>query len=530
MLMQTGNSRGLPPCHLSKHCLRLLDRLDELHELPQHSVDYLLEHSGDEQLLTQLDLHIPQCPTCTTVLTMARKQRDWQRSSIQMVLVEGEQSVPSTTTRVMSTIQSGARIVTRQAPLSSDHIEQVPGCSSLGNPRFRSKSSFRQGKFWRNIGALLAAAALILMTIGVFSQLPHRYTSLTASSSYRQYTGDWGAVIIGQVGEHGYTSIMNYDPDTGRSVLLVPPKHVVQIDGVSHDGYNVLYHFAEHGHTYFSTLTPFSHADYFYALNDDSVGKALWETDSRHVFIASDRHGILEVDTQTGTTQTILASLNVGHLWFYRNGYLYFDAMKYKVSYDLWRVNVLTGTVQRVTKTFRGRSYLLSPDGTTIFYADKLGGNALGATAIYTINVNAAGAYSHVLLQIDAVPIGFAADNSLELLGRMNGAFQLIKLKPTEPNVDRVVLYDVAPGAAVLCENPALTAVPVCDENAALSPYGHGLVIEARYNDGSTKIWGDNLSTGKRIILQTVHGPVSTPHMQLPGWDRIQVPKPVQTT
>ena len=40
--MQIGNSRGLPPCHLSKHCLRLLDRLDELHELPQHSVDYLL--------------------------------------------------------------------------------------------------------------------------------------------------------------------------------------------------------------------------------------------------------------------------------------------------------------------------------------------------------------------------------------------------------------------------------------------------------------------------------------------------------
>ncbi len=490
--MQTGNSRGLPPCHLSKQCLRLLDRLDELHELPQQSVDYLLEHSGDEQLLTRLDLHIPQCPTCITVLTMARKQRDWQRSSIQMVLVEGEQSVPSTTTRVMSTIQSEARIVTRQAPLSSDHIEQVPGCSSLGNPQFRSKSSFRQGKFWRNIGALLAAAALILMTIGVFSQLPHRYASPTASSPYRQYTGDWGAVIIGQVGEHGYTSIMNYDPDTGRSVLLVPPKHVVQIDGVSHDGYNVLYHFAEHGHTYFSTLTPFSHVGYFYALNDDSVGKALWETDSRHVFIASGRHGIIEVDTQTGTTQTILASLNVGHLWFYRNGYLYFDAMKYKVSYDLWRVNVLTGTVQRVTKTFRGRSYLLR--------------------------------------QIDAVPVGFAADNSLELLGRVNGAFQLIKLKPAEPNVDRVVLYDVAPGATVLCENPALTAAPVCDENAALSPYGHGLVVEARYNDGSTKIWGDNLSTGKRIILQTVHGPVSTPHMQLPGWDRIQVPMPVQTT
>jgi hypothetical protein len=201
--------------------------------------------------------------------------------------------------------------------------------------------------------------------------------------------------------------------------------------------------------------------------------------------------------------------------------------MKYKVSYDLWRVNVLTGTVQRVTKTFRGRSYLLSPDGTTIFYADKMGGNALGATAIYTINVNAGGAFSHLLVQIDAVPVGFAADNALELLGRVNGAFQLIKLKPTEPSVDRVVLYDVAPGANVLCENPALTAAPVCDENAALSPYGHGLVVEALYKDGSTKIWGDNLNTGKHIILQTVHGSVSAAHMQLPGWDRIQVPKPV---
>ena len=527
--MQLSNSCGLPLCHLSKHCLRLLDTLDEPHQLPRHSVNYLLKHSEDEQLLTQLVLHIPQCPTCTTVLTMARKQRDWQRTGIQTVLVEDERSVPSTTARIMSTIQSEARRVTRQVPLSNDHIEQVPGFSHLGNPQSRGKSSFRQGKFWRNIGALLAAAALILVTIGAFSQLPHRYASPPASNSYPQYTGAWGAVIIGLVGEHEYTSIMNYDPDTGKSVLLVPPRHVVQIDGVSHDGYNLLYHFAEHGYTYFSTLIPFSHAGYFYALNDNSVGKALWETDSRHVFIASDRHGILKVDTQTGTAQTILTSLNVGHLWFYRDGYLYFDAMKHKVSYDLWRVNVVTGTVQRVTKTFRGRSYLLSPDGTTIFYADKLGGNALGATAIYAINVNAGGASSHLLLQIDAVPVGFAADNTLELLGRVNGTFQLIKLRPTASGVDRVVLYDVAPGANVLCENPALTAAPVCDENAALSPYGHGLVVEARYNDGSTKIWSDNLSTGKRTILQTAYGSVSTVHMQLPGWDRIQVPKPVQS-
>ena len=69
--MQIGNSRGLPPCHLSKHCLRLLDTFDESHQLPQHSLDYLLEHSEDEQLLTQLDLHIPQCPTCTELFIFA---------------------------------------------------------------------------------------------------------------------------------------------------------------------------------------------------------------------------------------------------------------------------------------------------------------------------------------------------------------------------------------------------------------------------------------------------------------------------
>ncbi len=108
--MQQGNSRSSPPCLLSKCCFRLLDELDEPHQPARNSVNYLLDHDRDEQLLAELRIHIPQCLACTAMLTLARQQREQQRSSIQKVLAESEQSVPTTAARIMDVIRRESHV------------------------------------------------------------------------------------------------------------------------------------------------------------------------------------------------------------------------------------------------------------------------------------------------------------------------------------------------------------------------------------------------------------------------------------
>ncbi len=103
--MQQGNSRSSPPCLLSKYCFRLLDEFDEPHQLARNSVNYLLDHDRDEQFLAELRMHIPQCSACTATLTFACQQRELQRSSIQRVLAESEQSVPTTVAHIMNVIR-----------------------------------------------------------------------------------------------------------------------------------------------------------------------------------------------------------------------------------------------------------------------------------------------------------------------------------------------------------------------------------------------------------------------------------------
>ncbi|MFL5628473.1 MAG: hypothetical protein ACJ788_23070 [Ktedonobacteraceae bacterium] len=124
--MRPVNSRGLPPCLLSKHCFRLLDELDEPHQLARNAVNYLLDHDRDEQLLAELRIHVPQCSTCTATLTVARQQREQQRSSIQKVLGEGEQCVPTTTARIMDVIRRASHMQARSSQDPSRQIEQVP--------------------------------------------------------------------------------------------------------------------------------------------------------------------------------------------------------------------------------------------------------------------------------------------------------------------------------------------------------------------------------------------------------------------
>ena len=531
-------ARSLPPCPFTAKSLLFSDELSipanaqaENALLPLIEIDDL----RDERLLAQLRSHVPTCPTCTSALKEQRRLQEQQRVSIHSLLLEGERRVPSTTSRIIAAVRPAEQ--SQMRPTSSDAQQRAVIPESLPLTRLNGHirrshytPAHRRRVLLSNIVSLAIVAVVVLAALVLFSQLLSR-RSLTSTPGL-QYTNGWDAAVVG-IAQQGHLAIENYDPLSGKYASLVssPVPDNASIDGVSHDGHNLLYHYSKGGHTYYYTLTPLAHTGYFYELNSTNVSNALWMSDSRNVLIATNHNEIMEVDTQTGAAKIITSSINFGRLWFYRDNYLYYDNTNKSPGIDLFRINIVTGQVQLVTKTVIGRSFLLSPDGTTIFYADRIGGNAIADSAIYTVSTAITGssaANRQLLLSINAVPIGFAADNTLMLMQEVNHKFQVVKLKPTQPAIDRVVASDAAPGAAYLCDNPAGNLAPICDENVALAPYGHMLIVAGTYPNAGPNhserrlLWADDLTTGKQHVLQTVN--VSSQAIQLVGWDRIAVP------
>ncbi len=543
--MMQGNSRDLhnlhdlPPCPLSKHYLHYLDLLDSPFFLQQQQL-LVEERVYDLRMVERLRDHVSTCSTCTATVRQARWLRSQQRSALSNVLMENEQKVPSTVVAIMAAVQQEARPL-RPLP----RLKHNAGASMQPNTlpllhsgQFREKRQQTQSPqhaasprprrpytVTRTIFSITAVVALIFAAVALFNQLTLFHTTVghPAASPSFSYSINWDTAVLGHV-QHGQMFIDNYDPYNGRHSPLVPPfsANNTTIDGVSHDGHNVLYHYSSSGHTYYATLTSHPQTGYFYSLSDANAGEAIWMSDSQHVLIATQNEGIIEVDSHSGAVHTVAMLAHVHHLWFYRNGYLYFDYTKNYGPSDLWRVAITTGTPQRVLTSTAGRSYFISPDGTTVFYADTTGVANTAHPAIYTMKVDPLAPTPQLLLAISAIPIGFASDNTLELMREEHNAFQIVKLKPTQPTIDRVVMSNVAPGALALCDRAPTTSTPICDENIALAPYGGGLIVTALNKDGSRQVWADNLTTNHNLLLQTLSSSDTT-HVQLPGWDRIQV-------
>ena len=527
---------ALPPCPLSKYYLSYLDLLDSPYFLRHEAHPMTQEH--DVSMVERLQTHLITCSTCTAMVQQLRRMRSQQRAILHDVLLENEQYVLSSVSTIMEIVRreqpvfSGSNHTRMNGTFSTDSSSVTTG--SLGREARQavpfSSRPVRLSVTLRALFSMVVVIVLIISAALISNQLitlrsPSPLSSHSAALPRFTYIPDWGSVVMSQV-LHGRTSITNYNPYNGHHTPLVMPfaANNVKVDGVSHDGHNVLYQYSSSNHTYYATLNPLPQQGYFYALEDNDAGEAIWMSDNRHVLIAEQHEGIVEVDSQTGTAQTIAQIGHVHHLWFYRDNYLYFDyATKTTAqSSDLWRVNISTGTPERVIKTTNGRSYFLSPDGTTIFYIDTTSASQAIKTAIFTINVHALGRSSRVLLQIAAIPVGFALDNTLELIQEVHNTFQLVKLRPMQPVIDRVVMDDIAPNAVALCDHVDLGSIPICDENIALAPYSSGMIVIGLNKDGSRQIWTDDLITGKRLPLFTLSG-TDTTHVQLPGWDRIQV-------
>ena len=539
---------ALPPCSMSRYYLSYLDQLDSPYFL--HHEELLVTQDYDAGMVERLRVHLNTCPTCTAMVGHLRRMRSQQQAILHTVLLENEQQVPSSFTAIMEAVRREEPMFPLGNRNQSDITLQVTRATTdSGQVRRKARqaasaslSPANAHQFPLNLRTIFSVTVILVLIIGAaliseqLIMLRSQSKSSASQSSSNQssagqssaanslsYTSDWDAVIVGQT-VHGQMSIENYNPFHRSHTSLIRPltADAVKIDGISHDGHDVLYQYSSGNHTYYATLHPLPAQGYFYALENQNAGEAIWTSDNRHVLIVEQNEGIVKVDSQTGTAQKVAQIAHVGHLWFYRDGYLYFNYMQTSQLSGLWRVNIVTGMVDLVIKTTNGRSYFLSPDGTTVFYVDTT--NALKAkeTALFRVNVHALGTSPQILLQIRAIPVGFAADNTLELVQEVHSSFQLVKLKQTQASIERIVMSDVAPDAIALCDHIDMSNAPICDENIVLAPYSTGMLVVGLDKDGSRQIWTDDLVTGTRLPLVTLSSN-DTEHVQLPGWDRIRV-------
>lgn len=523
---------GVAPCPLSVQCLRMLDALD-LCDATRRGRDiaeeqeYALLSVEEAQQVEKLCAHLPTCLACTLTLARARRMRVRQRKAMHGWLAEEGMQVPSTVSRILAaTTREPVPAARSSAEMSPVAFTPLP--PSLPAPARRSRIS----RAW---GMLLTSAAVFTLVLGsvlFFVQMELQRqantsgtvaTPLNRQPAFPSPTSlpspspavplrDWHSVLLVSSSLTLGTMLLNVDTRSGKSKNLIsqPIASDAVVDGVSHDGSNVLYHAvnADSQTTSYWTLNAFGTQGYFYKVDRGQGGNAVWMPDSRYVLIAVNTGGVLKVDTHTGASVTLLPEIKMSKLEFYRYPYLYFLGAGDQETSALYRINMINGTTpQLVTSQSPDSTFWLSPDGQTVYYANQ---EAAGRPGIYAASSD--GKSSRYISSAGA-PIGYAEDDTLMLMRQQGSAFQVVRYTPPEA----VVIHDVAPGAVSLCDTTAASQQSICDHSIALAPLGGALVVEAGYGDGSHKVLSIDVKTGKSSSLPITIS--KDTHVQLIGWN-----------
>ncbi len=503
-----------PPCSLSALCVRLLDDLDA----GETRDDALLfrEDRGDSEdrrLLEQLRTHVPTCSLCTATLAQERATRARQRQALRQLLAESERAVPSTTARILQALTREEQELQGVPAHSNGHATQEEiGVLS----RFPLPARPRpQRTLLRNVVALVAVLTVILASMSLFSRmLPLRLAAGSASSAMTGmqkktpatflFAASWSSIVMATL-HNGQKFITSTDPISGKSAMLASSRYPMDtaIDGVSHDGYKVLYRVFDGSRTRYY-IRPSSSDDALYTLNGKG-SQAIWSTDDHYVFISTPE-GVEKVDVNSRATMLALSMFQAPDLRFYRDGYLYFvQGENSGTATVLSRVNLADGNIVPITLGLCALSYgfWLSPGGATVYYRCK------GHPDLYAVDSDGTRARSLRLHSGDA--IGYAEQGALLTLLKAGTTYQVMQLG-SDAQHDQVVFPDVAPGAA------RITA-----DDVAVMPYGRSLVALAHYADGSSKIWYDDLVANTQHTVITYSDAQSAASVQFGGWSKLQV-------
>ena len=549
--MKDGKRRESSPCSLSAECLRLIDEIDPQGVARPTGALAAVDDLRDEELIERLRPHIPTCPSCEEAVAQASQLRYQQRSALQSLLADGERLVPSTTMRILTVIrQEGQKTQIDGTNANANHAGPKGTPDILMPLRPLRPSRRRRGQqisFFspyapntlRNVLAVAVVALIVLSTVILFNQrifhslsakiplsavetpaLQHGTPSSTATTPGIQTFDGWNyAMIVVPSSRTGSFTVNNFNPASGTlsplSALRLPAN--TDFDTIAPDGLSLLYQNTSADKTNYCIVSSRLHSGCFYSISGNG-GNAIWKDGSN--ILLSTFHSIVEVNLLTGSSSTLFPALQVARLTFYHQPFLYFVGASDRSIDELYRINVVDGAVQQLT-TFRSTSasYWLSPNGQIIYFANRIGPG--GEAGIYAVNSDGS---DLILLRAypDGIPIGYAADNSLLIMRVMNVNFEVVKIGATEQQ-DQVVYKNAAPGADSLCAGNVLFVGSICDSNIAMAPYGHALIVQGSYRNGTNEVWSDDLVTSKQAVrIQSLSG--TNGIVQLPGWDRIQTP------
>lgn len=538
--MKYVDVRDLPPCSFSPQCLRLIDDLDmpTVASMPRRLA--YIEDLQDERQLRKLRSHLANCPTCSALLAEARRTRTQQRLMLYHFLVRNEQQVPSTSSAIIEalrrekmrneqrTAQRGR--VTQNLTLCEAPAEQGKTSDPSLSPVPSHARLFQHRSLFQNVLTLATVAAVILAAVGLLnhfsdqpasapsSQTPHPTQRGRVANSY-----GWNDVLIGltmlsAAGVVKGFSFYNYNaPDGQLRQLFSSEREYAEIDleGISQDGQSLLYdESSTDQQRAYTTYSPATGARQVYQLGADRAGNAIW-MDAEHVLVQNTSGRVMKLDARTGLPQQTWL-IQTGKLAFYHQPFLYFLGAQNAAMDALYRVSLAEAgaTPQQITKAASGTRFWLSPDGTTVFYANN-GGS--GTQGIYAVDSD--GAHPRLLRAGPGIPIGYADDNALMLLQEVDRRIEVIQLGATPTQPERVVFANAAPGATSLCGPDRLVAlVEICDRKIALQPDGHGLLLDAYYANGSHSLVYDDLATGSSRTILTLP---ATTTVQLPGWSKM---------
>ena len=276
-----------------------------------------------------------------------------QRQVLRDFLAESEQIVPSTTSRIFASLRHEQQQAIE--PVQKFEIEPIsplplpPAPLSAVNWHNRSRH--------RNLFSLIAVAALILVSVSLFSffrgELPQ--TTHTASRAVMSVqhsatyisSPEWASVAVSYDLNHRFV-VANYDPVSSHSVALASvPTTSATLESIAHNGYSLLYAVYNQSKTSYMLITR-STVQLLYTTAGQS-GNAIWSTNDQSVFISTPT-GIVQIDVTTGAVQHILpgikpiASPVIPYLQYYRNGYLYVFNSSDGLTGSLERVSLKDGT------------------------------------------------------------------------------------------------------------------------------------------------------------------------------------------
>lgn len=383
---------------------------------------------------------------------------------------------------------------------------------------------------------LLPTLFLLFSGIVTLSVLVYQNSAIamasTASQSITAPTYGWTSFMIGfrTQANPSTAGVLNVDYANGKSETLT--QYVLsnpQYDGIAPNGKDLLYQQSMNGRTQYYTIGPRLRYE------QKGQGNALWMRDSRHILVLNQNKGVTEVDTVTGQAQTVLSLPYrdpqggyidiIQSLTFTNGNFLYFvGAGGGECMGSLCRIplNPHHANIVRLSSRQMATTFWLSPDTRTIYYRNT---GPAGLPGIYAVNSD--GTNPRILRHTDSLynsgmPIGFAADNSLVIMRHVGSKFQVVKLGATLAQ-DRVLQSNAAPGAVSLCD-PSYkgSGITICDQNIALAPYAHAIVVQGTLANNQRVLWSTNLLTGKQLRIQPL-GLKAGVAVELLGWDKLPV-------